>query len=64
MTKISNPWFDPIRNYYGQEFLLEYNEWSIKDFGSPWFFGRMDYFSLDSPKLKEFIKEKHPEING
>ena len=54
---VGNTPFDAIRNKYGQKFLVEYDEWSKKDSGSIFFYGRMNYFNLDSPHLKRFIEQ-------
>lgn len=50
--------FDDIRNKYGQEFLEEYNEWTKKDSGSPFYLDRLYYFNINGELFKKYLNYK------
>ncbi len=54
--------FTAIRNKYGQEFLNEYNIWSIKDAKDELYFSRMFYFDMNGEEFKRYLKIKEPQL--
>ena len=56
-----NPFID-IRNKYGQEFLNEYNIWSIKEAKDELYSSRMFYFDIDGEEFKRYLKIKKPQL--